>query len=285
MARPPRVQYRGAIYHVMSRGNRKSAIFVDDEDRRNFLDILDEACARYDIKYLAYCLMGSHYHAVLEVAALNLSDFMHFLNGVYTQTWNRRHQVTGHLLGGRFASFPVADDPYLRTVNRYVVMNPVAAGLVTDPAEWPWSSYCATAGLASPPEFLKTDWIRWAFGGSTGEESRQRYRQYIALASTEMDAVPEDTIVFGSHSFEEAIREEISNKLHRLPVPRMYRALGRPTLAELFRTVTNKAERDTTILRAYVVYGYRLSEIAASLRLHPNSLSRLVRAVRRRCVP
>ena len=145
---------RGATYHVMSRGNRKAVIFEDDADRRRFARLLGEAAGRYRLLCHSYCLMGNHYHAVIECSDANLSAAMNWLNGVFAQYSNRRHGRSGHLLQGRFKSVLIGDDIYLRAANTYVLMNPVKAGLVEEPSEWKWSSYRATVGMEAPPCWL-----------------------------------------------------------------------------------------------------------------------------------
>lgn len=282
MARGPRVQYRGAFYHVMSRGNRRAVIFEDDEDRNQFLDVLGDAAERYAVRCYSYCLMGNHYHCVLETPGGNLSDAMHFVNGVYTQASNRRHNRTGHLFEGRFVSVLVDSDHYLRNANTYVVLNPVSARLVSNAVDWAWSSYRATAGLITPPDFLSLDWIDRIFGGATHDESQRRYREFIDSPTAGSDASAEGELLCGSPSFEDRVRSQIGATLYRVRVPREYRALARPTLRELFETGLSKTERNSKIVRAHVVHGYRLSEIAASLGLHPNTLSRIVRAIKKR---
>lgn len=279
MARGPRVQLRGAIYHVMSRGNRKVSIFEDDTDRKAFEALLGEAAERYRMRCQSYCLMGNHYHAVLESSDLNLSDAMRWLNGVFAHRSNRRHQRAGHLLQGRFKSVLVGDDIYLRAVNAYVVLNPVKAGLVTDPSEWRWSSYRATVGMQVAPRWLDLRWLNWVFGGRSKGVAQQRFRDFVHSAGD--DNSPAETLVQGDQALRERVRAEIGETQHHLRLPRQYRALARPTLAEIFPRPMSKADRNERILRAYVVHGYRLSEIADCLCVHPNTMSRIVQALRR----
>lgn len=280
MARPPRIQLTGATYHVMARGNRRGIIFDDDDDRRRFLEVLTEATERYRIGCWSYCLMQNHYHAVVETADRNLSDAMHFVNGVYAQASNLRHGRTGHLLEGRFRSIVVDNDVYLWNANLYVVLNPVAAGVVSHPAEWPWSSFRATAGLDEPPTLLRLEWLDWALGGNTRHESQRRYRELLTAPA----AAPEITeaAVFGGRRLEATIRVEVGARLHQVRIPRSYKALARPTLSEIFEAPLPKAKRDEQVIRAHVVHGYRLSEIAEAIRLHPNTLSRIVGALKKR---
>ena len=117
------------------------------------------------------CLMGNHYHVVGDTPRGNLSDVMRFLNGCYARASNRRHGRTGHLFEGRFRSLVIQRESYLKRVVRYVVLNPVRAHLVTDAAAWPWSTYCATAGLQAPPDWLSVDWLDWAFAAGTRAEA------------------------------------------------------------------------------------------------------------------
>jgi REP element-mobilizing transposase RayT len=161
MARQLRVEYEGAIYHVMSRGDRKEPIFEDDEDRQKFLITLGETCERADWEVHAYCLMGNHFHLVLETARPTLVAGMKWFLGTYTQRFNSRHCLSGHLFSGRYKSLLVdgSDDFYLRVVCDYVHLNPVRAGMLGEgkPLEdYAWSSF---------PEYLKsprkrTGWLR-----------------------------------------------------------------------------------------------------------------------------
>ncbi len=280
MARGPRLQIRGATYHVMSRGNRKAVIFEDDADRHRFETLLGEAVDRHRLLCHSYCLMENHYHAVLEVPDTNLSEAMHWLNGVFAQYSNRRHHRTGHLLQGRFKSVLIGDDIYLRAANLYVVMNPVRAGLVVTPSEWRWSSYRATAGLETPPDWLDLGWLNWVFGGRTLSDAQRHFRQLVSAQSDENSIG--DQLVFGNQALREDARAVIGATLHRSRLPREYRALARPTLSELFPHQLPKIDRNTRILRAHVVHGYRLAEIAAYWFVHPNTISRIVQALRTR---
>src|SRR5436853_5298437 len=140
MARPLRLEYPGALYHVTARGNAKSDIYLDDGDRRIFERILGTTVTRHRWLLHAFCLMGNHYHLLLETPLPNLSKGMHRLNGSYSQCFNRRHQRVGHVLQGRFTALLVERESYLLELARYVPLNPVRAGFVSSPADWQWSS-------------------------------------------------------------------------------------------------------------------------------------------------
>jgi putative transposase len=157
MARPLRIEFPGATYHVTSRGNRGQPIFVDDADRELFLATLARAMERMDASVLAYCLMGNHYHLVLCTRRGNLSALMRQINGVYTQAVNRRHATSGHVFQGRFKAILVDRDAYLLTLLRYVELNPVRAQMVAAAGDWEWSSYRAHAGQVAAPAWLDSD--------------------------------------------------------------------------------------------------------------------------------
>jgi len=133
MVRPMRIEFPGAVYHVTSRGDRREPIFVDDEDRQGLLGVVAQALSRFDAEALSYCWMGNHYHFVLHTRQANLSLLMRHINGVYTQSFNRRHDKVGHLFQGRFKAILVDRDAYLLQVCRYVDLNPVRARLVRKP--------------------------------------------------------------------------------------------------------------------------------------------------------
>jgi putative transposase len=132
MARPLRIELAAGLYQVTSRGDRREAIFRDDQDREEWLTVLGEVCSRYNWRCHAYCEMTNHYHVVVETPDANLSQGMRQLNGVYTQKLNRRHGLVGHLFQGRYKGILVQRDAYLLQLSRYVVLNPVRARIVAD---------------------------------------------------------------------------------------------------------------------------------------------------------
>ena len=185
MARPLRLEFPGATYHVTSRGDRREPIYRDDADRSAQLQIIAAALARFDARVLAYCLMGNHYHLVLHTRQANLSRLMRQINGVYTQAFNRRHGLVGHLFQGRFKAIVVDRDAYLMSLCPYVERNPVTAGWVTAPGEWTWSSYRAHVGLAEVPPWLDTHVLHAQLLGRPPRDAAESARAahlYAALA-------------------------------------------------------------------------------------------------------
>lgn len=270
---------------MMSRGNRKAVVFIDDRDRERFVGIAGESLDRYGVECLALCLMSNHYHMIVMTPRGNLSDAMKRINQVFTQYMNWRHGWTGHVFEGRFTGMLVDGDYYLRNALAYVVMNPVAARLVADPAQWRWSTYSATMGLSPRPDWLSINWIDMLFPAESRAHSRCQFREYLmGPLINDAERPPKGTPAVGPPEFLGAVREHIGATLHRAALPRSYRALHRPSLAELFSGLTDKGQRGRVVQRAHVVHGYRLAEIARFLGLHPNSISRILGDLRRQAV-
>lgn len=191
MPRRPRNQYPGAVSHVTARGNDRRTIFRDPADCRRFLVILEAAVQRYGIVVVAYCLMTNHYHLLVESPRANLSDAMRYLNGVYCQGFNRSLPREGHLLERRYGAEPVETDAHYLEVVRYVGLNPERAGLVTDAADWRWSSHAALAGRGDAPWWLATDRVhaRLRAGTPDLDAEQRRYREFVAAARLADEAV------------------------------------------------------------------------------------------------
>jgi REP element-mobilizing transposase RayT len=179
MARPLRVEYPGAVYLVMARAHERVSLFRDDTDREKFLALLATAARQEAWEVHAYCLMSNHYHLLVEIPRGELSHGMHSLNARYSQWFNWRHDRRGHVLEGRFKSVLVQKERYLLELVRYVVLNPVRAGLAARVGDWRWSSYLATAGRRAAPEWLAADWTLSQFARSRSR-AREAYRRFVA---------------------------------------------------------------------------------------------------------
>lgn len=178
MGRSLRIEFPGALYHVVSRGNAKMPIFHSDDDRRSLLAILDRVVREFNCIIHAYCLMGNHYHLLIETIEANLSCIMHNLNGIFCNSYNRRHQRVGHIFQGRYRSTLIEREEYFLVVARYIVLNSVRAGIVEEPSSYPWSSYMGTVGLETPPDFLTIYGILALF--SENETfAQQLYREFV----------------------------------------------------------------------------------------------------------
>lgn len=178
MARGPRDTSAG-IFHVYTHSVWAAAkLFLDDNDRAGFLRELARATAKVGWTCREYCLMGSHYHLLLEVDDGALPLGMHALNFRYAMTFNGRHAMRGHVFGARYGARRVEDEGDLTNTFRYIALNPVEAGLCDDPASWPWSSYAGTIGVAQPSSFVDATTVLRCFGGGD-EISMARLRRYV----------------------------------------------------------------------------------------------------------
>lgn len=278
MARPLRIEYPGALYHLTSRGNARAPIFLDDQDRRRMLLVVAGLVARYGWRIHAYCLMGNHYHLLAETPRPNLSRGMRWLNGVYTQRFNRRHARVGHVFQGRFKAILVERDRYLLELARYIVLNPVRAGLAAGAGDWPWSSYRATSGACPAPAWLCTAWVIEQFGDSTAA-ARHRYREFVNAGSGQQSPWEQlrGQVFLGSDAFVQTLAPRLAELGGTPEAPRAQRLAPRPSLAELLLpcATTDRACREAAIQDAYLRHSYTLADIARHLGVHYTTVSRL----------
>ena len=255
-------------------------IFEDDGDRTGFLQIAEEAIERFHWRCYAFCLMDNHYHLLLETIDGNLSAGMRHINGVYTQHFNRTHHRVGHLFQGRFKSILVDRDAYLLELCRYIVLNPVRAGMIEWPEDYTWSSCRATAGLSPEPPFLHSDWILAQLAGERGE-ARRRYRGFVraGVGSREIGDALKSSAILGGPEFMAKLVPALKDKSSLKEIPRSQRFASRPTLEELLppREKTTKRERNAVLKKAHLGHGYSFAEIAGHVGLHYATVSRIVR--------
>ena len=278
MARPLRIEFPGALYHVTAKGNARQDIFLDDEDREQFLAVLSRVVSRFHLLLHAYCLMDNHFHLVVETPDGNLSNTMRQLNGVYTQAFNRRHQRVGHVLQGRFKAIIVDRDSYLLELCRYVVLNPVRAKITRKPGTYPWSSYCATAGLTPTPPYLTIDWLLSQFGLQRAAAQR-KYQAFVAdgIGQSSPWEHVQGQVLLGSERFVERLAPGLRDKRLLKEIPRRQRFAARPTLSQMFstRTRVDRSRRNEAIRQAHLDHGYTLSEIGHAVGLHYATISRI----------
>ena len=206
MGRAWRIEYEGALYHVLSRGNEQKAIYYDDQDRSSFLAALGEMSERFEIDVFAYVLMGNHYHLLIKTHRANLSKSMQWLGLTYTRRFNLRHCRAGHLFQGRFKSLIVQNDAYLMQLSCYIHRNPLRAGIVHRLADYRWSSYKAYAYGDKASEWLKTKPI---FSRLKGKDKHKAYREKVQHYAKEEKKLWEDLrhgLIIGSKKFVEKIR-------------------------------------------------------------------------------
>jgi len=279
MARPLRIEYPGAVYHVTSRGNEKKPVYRDDRDRDNFLITLDRVNKRYNWLCHAYCLMDNHFHLLIETPDGNLSLGMRQLTGVYAQMFNKRHGRIGHLFQGRYKAILIQKDSHLLEVCRYVVLNPVRAGLVKEPGEWRWSSYGATVGRQKPAACLTTSWVLGQFSDKKGKAERE-YRDYVQLGIGK-ESIWEGVrgqAILGEEGFIGSLTKYLGRHKGVLEIPKSQRYADRPELERLFERsiLKDRDKRDRVIREAVEKFGYTQRAVADYLGFHFTYVSRIL---------
>ncbi|MDX8404992.1 MAG: transposase [Mariprofundus sp.] len=247
-------------------------IYLSDDDRELFLDVLGHVVDRFGWSCHAYCLMSKHFHLMIETPQANLSRGMRQLNGMYTQRFNRKHGRAGHVFQGRFKSIVVDKEAYLLALSRYIVRNPVAAGIVQNVGAWPWSSYQATAGEVSAPEFLDIVWLLSQFGGEA-ELARTAYADFIRKEDT---TSPWDSLngpdILGNDAFRGRLQKQRCGLA--IGIPKRKQLLRHLPLSDIART---DRERSDWMREAYREHGYTMQEIATFARLHHSTVSRIIK--------
>lgn len=280
MARPLRLDIPGALYHITARGNAREPIYCDDHDREAFLALLATTCNRYGWALHAYCLMTNHYHLLLalhealhEAPAGQLVRGMQHLNSRSAQQFNGRHRRVGHLYQGRYHAILIQRERHLIELTRYVVLNPVRARIVTAAAQWPWSSYRATVGLAPTPAWLCADTVIALFG--TGHQGRLAYTDFVARGAGEPSYWTRTShqIYLGDQSFIARAREQGMTRASDAELPTAQR--GAPA-----RSVTGsmlaRAHRDAAIVAAYATRRETLKTLGTRYGLHYSQISRIL---------
>jgi putative transposase len=224
--------------------------------------------------------MNNHYHLLIETVDANLSAGMRQLNGIYTQSFNRKYKRVGHLFQGRYKSIHVERETYLLELRRYIVLNPVRAGIVSSPGEFSWSSYKATAGLTEVPPFLTVSWILNHFENRK-LAAQKKYRLFvddgIDHSSPWKDLKAQ--CILGNNRFIERLKKPLQSRSEATEIPKNQRFIARPLLKELFhpKELNSKALRNKAIQKAYLTYRYTQIEISKHLGLHYSTISRLLK--------
>lgn len=277
MARPLRLEFAGALYHITSRGNERKPIYFDHADFEIFLSILGKVCERYNWVVYAYCLMPNHYHLLLETPEPNLSKGMRQLNGTFTQAINWKHQRVGHLFQGRFKAILVDKDPYFLELCRYVVLNPVRANMVQMLDDWPWSSWHAITGKAVAPDWLCTDALLARFAEQRSVAQKQYAKFVYQGKGVKVWDKLSNQIFLGNEDF---VQNHLAllNELEELSdIPKKQRRQAPKRLEEYEQAAKT---RDEAIFAAYCSGGYTLKEIGSYFGLHYSRVSRIVAKVK-----
>ena len=219
MGRPWRIEYKGALYHLMSRGNDGQDIFHNDEDRNLFLGTISEMSERFEIDIFAYVLMSNHYHLLVRTNQSNLKRAMQWLGATYTRRFNNRHGKSGHLFQGRYKSILIQNDAYIMRLSCYIHRNPLRAGIVRRLIDYKWSSYPIYAYGKKTPGWLSTQMILSYFKGA---EKHKQYRQKVQKYADKEKSLLEDLrygIILGSKVFVDKIRKRFLPDVPHLEIP------------------------------------------------------------------
>lgn len=273
MSRPLRLELAGGLYHVTSRGDGREDIYLSEADRLAWLDVFGQVCKRFNWVCHAWCQMGNHYHLVIETPEANLAQGMRQLNGVYTQRFNRAHGRVGHVFQGRYKAILVERDSYLLELARYVVLNPLRAGMVKRLEAWPWSSYLATCGQAPAPAWLQPDWILAQFG----RQRASAIRKYVEFVH-EGARLPsvwtqlQGQIYLGSEAFVKKMQAQIAQRPSLSEIPRAQRRVQ----AQSLEAFEQRYSRSEAMARAYLSGQHTMAAIAAHFGVHYSTVSRMV---------
>jgi len=277
MARPLRIEFSGALYHITARGNAHQDIFVDDDDRNTLLDLLYTASNRHQWLCHSYCLMSNHYHFLIETRVPSLVKGMKLINGSYTQAYNRRHRRVGHVLQGRYKAILVERDSYLLELSRYLVLNPVRAGMVRSARDWPWSSYRAMVGQVNPHPALTTDWLLGNFG-IRKEKACEGYKEFVRQGRNQPSPWDKlkNQIYLGSDDFVEDMqcKLDVDQSLRDIPKPQKLKPV-KPL--EYYRA--KYMGRNRAMAEAYRSGHYTLSQVGAEFGVSYATVSRAVKEI------
>lgn len=274
MARPLRLEFPGALYHITSRSDGGEDVFVDEGDRRVFFDIFAAVCRRFNWSVHAYCLMSDHYHLLVETPDSNLSKGMRQLNGVYTQRFNGTHNRNGNVFQGRYKAILVHRDAYLLELARHIVLNPVRSEMVRSARDWRWSSYRATTGEVKAPPWFQRSELLAAFA-ETEDEAVTLYRRFVVKGKRRPSPWGQlkYQIFLGPDGFAEAMRRRYPLGRDPDEIPRAQeRRLAKPL--DVYET--EYPTRNDAIAAAYASGDYTMKEIGDFFGLHLSHVSRIV---------
>jgi putative transposase len=275
MVRPLRLEFPGALYHVTCRGNRCERVFRDRLDRLAWLLETERMCKRFNFVIPAYCQMTNHYHLLIETADGNLGQGMRQLNSVYSQYYNRRHGLVGHVLQGRYKAILVQKESYLLELARYIVLNPVRAGIVDEPGSWEWSSHHLMLGEQLSPSWMPTAWLL-AFFGTDQFAAKQAYQAFVLAGIGKESPLKNVSFqcILGNDAFIAQHKETPTTLISGEIAREQRRALAMP----IDYYVAKFEGRDMAMAEAYRSTAFSMSQIAAYFHVSIKTVSRAVAA-------
>ena len=273
MTRPLRLEFPGALYHVTARGNRRNPIYRDDGDRRAWLDILGRVCERHHFVVHSFCQMTNHYHLLIETVEANLSQGMRQLNGLYTQRFNWRHGLVGHLFQGRYKAILVQKESYLLELSRYIVLNPLRAKIVSSLNEWPWSSHHYLVSQDDSTGWLERDWLLSKFS-NTRASAIAEYQAFV-LAGAGLASPLTATrhqILLGDDAFVSK-HQQLQRSEELVEIVKTERRAVALSLGEY---QARYADRSEAMARAYLSTAFTMPQIACAFGVSAKTVSRAV---------
>jgi len=277
MSRPLQEEIAGGTFHVFNRGNRKVIIFEDKRDRWAFWRIVCEELTTHGVILCALCLMGNHFHMVITTPYGNLADFVGAVESRYASYVNDRYGYVGHVFQGRYGRVVIESDIHLLIELCYVFLNPVSAGLVTKIEDYPWSTYRATAGLASIPQHLSLDWLKTLFDAMPINDAQRRFHGLMQEAKPVVAYLKQSALGVDADAIKRVVRAYVGESLRMSAMPHRYRSILRDSLSVLLPRDLSRAELAAAIYRARVEHGYRIIEIARHLCMHRATVSKIFR--------
>jgi REP element-mobilizing transposase RayT len=289
MARPLRITYPGAFYHVTSRGNEQNDIFKSKRDREKFLEYFESATNRYDAIIHVFCLMGNHYHLLLETPSGNLPQIMQHINGAYTTYFNVKRGRSGHLFQGRYKAILVDIDEYAKELSRYIHLNPVRAKIVKTVEEYGWSSYPFYIGEKKPSKWLNRDFILGYFGNKVSI-AQKGYRRFVNAITDKKHDNPLDEVVsstiLGSPDFIAFIKDKfLSDKKADKYIPALKELIEKPSLKDIIAEVETvfgnqgSLGRNVKMLLCQRYTGEKLKDIGTYFGIGESGVSQACRRV------
>jgi len=258
MARPLRIQYPGAFYHVTSRGNEQKIIFKSRRDREKFCEYLGTASSRYGAVVHCYCLMDNHYHLLLETPEGNLSQIMRHINGAYTTYFNVKRKRAGHLFQGRYKAILVEADEYALELSRYIHLNPVRAGMVERPEGYEWSSFGHYINPKVAQDWLNRELI-WGLLGGQPAKRGAKYKAFVELALDRSEESPFREVIgsslLGSSAFVSKITARFVDKeSDARNLPDLKSLVPLPTIEDIRAAVEKRFREDRAQHRQIGLY-------------------------------
>jgi len=290
MARPLRIEYSGAFYHVTSRGNERKAVYKSQRDREKFFSYLESATERYGAVVHVFCLMDNHYHLLIETPSGNLSQIMHHINGAYTTYFNTKRERSGHLFQGRYRAILIDVDEYAKELSRYIHLNPVRAGIAENPEEYRWSScqYYTTV-KRKPPEWLKRDFILSYFGNEP-KTAMKRYRDFVRSVMDQEYKNPlaeiSHSVILGGEKFIAEIKTRfLRDKQPDRDLPTLRDLSSRPGLGHIEKAVDSVLQQDEKLARQVTLHmchrhsGMKLREIGQQFGIGESGVTQASRRI------